>query len=123
MNPTKMKTACGIDGRSCAKYVGRDVICETGWRGVRRQIGMSPREFEITQRLFDDMNESEIAGELGISHHTVHTHLERLYRKASVSSRVQLVVQVMSQYVSLCITPRCDEPSHTCSFSIPVDTL
>lgn len=82
-------------------FVGRRVIGDVGWRRIRKHLRMSEREFEIAQALFDDMNESEIADTLGISPHTVHTHLERLYRKTGVSSRVQLVVFVLHEYMDL----------------------
>jgi DNA-binding CsgD family transcriptional regulator len=52
------------------------------------------------QAVFDDQKETAIAANLGISTHTVHTHLERLYRKLRVSSRVSLVVRVVAEYLS-----------------------
>ena len=39
-----------------------------------------------------------IALELGISQHTVHTYLSRLYRKLGVTSRVQLVLSVLDEF-------------------------
>ena len=83
-------------------FVGHEAICDRGWHEVRRSLRLSRREFEIVQRIFDDMNELAIAAELGISQHTVHTYLERLYRKTHVNSRVQLVVYVMSEHMTLC---------------------
>jgi len=53
------------------------------------------------QAVFDDQNESRIARSLGISAHTVHTHIERVYRKLGVSSRVTLVVRVFVEHLSL----------------------
>jgi DNA-binding CsgD family transcriptional regulator len=41
-----------------------------------------------------------IADHLGISPHTVHTHIERLYRKVGVASRVSLVRRVFVEYLS-----------------------
>ena len=41
--------------------------------------------------------ELAIASDLGISQHTVHTYLERVYRKLAVGSRVALVVRVMAE--------------------------
>ena len=63
-------------------------------------LALSGRESEILQAVFDDQKESCIAANLGISAHTVHTHLERIYRKLHVSSRVELVVRVFAAYLS-----------------------
>jgi DNA-binding NarL/FixJ family response regulator len=61
---------------------------------LRELLGLSPREAEITQALIDDSKEIAIAHDLGISHHTVHAHVRRIYRKLGVSSRTQLLVRV-----------------------------
>jgi Bacterial regulatory proteins, luxR family len=38
---------------------------------------------------------------LGISSHTVHTHLERLYHKLAVGSRAALISRIFVEYLSL----------------------
>lgn len=80
---------------------GRSVLSDDMWRRIADVLRLSRRESEILQAVFDDQKESTIAVNLGISAHTVHTHLERLYRKLSVSSRVALVVRV----VGVCLPP------------------
>lgn len=70
------------------------------WREIAATLRLSRREAEILQALFDDAKESSIAADLGISAHTVHSHIERLYRKLQVSSRVTLVVRVFNEYVT-----------------------
>jgi DNA-binding CsgD family transcriptional regulator len=62
---------------------------------------LSERERQIAEAVFDDQKESVIAVHLGISSHTVHTHLERLYRKLGVTSRVTLVSRVFVEYLWL----------------------
>ena len=64
-----------------------------------RVMKLSEREFQIVQGVFDDKKEVEIAQQLQISAHTVHTYLGRLYRKLGVSSRAQLIVRVFAEYV------------------------
>jgi LuxR family maltose regulon positive regulatory protein len=63
-------------------------------------LALSTRESEILQAVFEDQKEYCIAENLGISTHTIHTHLERIYRKLHVSSRVELVVHVFAAYLS-----------------------
>jgi DNA-binding CsgD family transcriptional regulator len=68
------------------------------WRSVTRLLRLSGRELEIVQLLFEDLKESVIAGRLGISSHTVHTHLERLYRKLGVTGRCSVLLRVFDAY-------------------------
>jgi DNA-binding NarL/FixJ family response regulator len=79
---------------------GRTVFSEEGWHRVTSVLALSARESEILQAVFEDQKECCIAANLGISSHTVHTHLERIYRKLHVSSRVALVVRVFAAYLS-----------------------
>jgi hypothetical protein len=39
---------------------------------------------------------------MGISRHTVHSHCVRLYEKANVSNRLQLVAQILGAFVYSC---------------------
>jgi DNA-binding CsgD family transcriptional regulator len=45
-------------------------------------------------------DEQGLASSLGISRHTVHTHIERLYRKLRVNSRSQLIAAVFVAYAT-----------------------
>jgi hypothetical protein len=56
---------------------------------------------QIVQRVFEDQKEESIAYDLGISRHTVNTYFGRLYRKLRVSSRTQLIVHVIAEYLAL----------------------
>jgi DNA-binding CsgD family transcriptional regulator len=67
---------------------------------IGNSLRISDRELQIIQRIFDDRKEFAIADDLTISVHTVHTHLERVYRKLGVSSRVGLVLSILSEYLS-----------------------
>jgi AraC-like DNA-binding protein len=53
----------------------------------------------------NDLSEDQIARELGISAHTVHTHFERVYRKLGVRSRCQLIVSLFRAYSRLPAAP------------------
>ena len=72
------------------------------WVALVRYLRLSRREAEIIESILrraDD--EPAIATRLQISSHTVHTHLERLYRKLDVSSRSQLVARIFVTYTAL----------------------
>ena len=77
-------------------------LSDHAWHAIVRSLGLSTREAEIARLLLaDDSREDTIAATLAISPHTVHTHLERLYRKLGVSSRTQVVARMFHQYVTL----------------------
>ncbi len=79
----------------------RSILSYDAWKTIAKSLRISDRELEIIQGIFDDQKEFAIADELKISVHTVHTHLERLYRKLGVSSRIALVLYILSEYLSL----------------------
>jgi DNA-binding NarL/FixJ family response regulator len=66
------------------------------WRKIGRWLRLSCRELEIVCGAFDDLTEATIAANLGISSHTVHTHIKRLHCKLGVSDRVQLILRVVN---------------------------
>ena len=85
---------------------GRSILPYAAWSMIANSLRISNRELQIIQGIFDDQKEFAIALDLTISVHTVHSHLERLYRKLGVGSRVELVLCILSEYLSsLPVTP------------------
>jgi DNA-binding NarL/FixJ family response regulator len=56
---------------------------------------LSPREKEVMVCLCDGLRYKEIASALHIGIETVHTHLQRCYRKFHVTSRTEAVVKFL----------------------------
>ena len=52
---------------------------------------LSKREREILQKVADGSTTRQVATELGISPHTVKTHLERIFEKLGANDRAQAV--------------------------------
>ena len=75
---------------------------------ISHVLGLSRRESEIARHVLDDATEVTIASELSLSSHTVHSYIERLYRKLGVSSRCQLVVRLFAAHLSACRDSTCD---------------
>ena len=71
------------------------------WPRLGIALRLSPREMQIVQGVFEDRKEESIAYELGISPHTVNTYFQRLYTKLRVSSRPQLILRVMAEYLTM----------------------
>jgi DNA-binding CsgD family transcriptional regulator len=99
----------GRDGEP-PSTTGRALLSDVQWGLVRTSLSLSRREFEIAECIFEEKTEAQIAAELSISRHTVHTHLERLYRKLGVRSRAGAVVQVLAVLVHHRVTLGNDHP-------------
>jgi DNA-binding NarL/FixJ family response regulator len=58
---------------------------------------LSPREIEILQKVAYGATTKEVADSLGISFHTVKTHLERIFEKLGANDRAQAVAIAIRQ--------------------------
>ena len=70
------------------------------WHSIAAFLDLSARQLQIARCVFDGLDEASISRELAISSHTVHTHLDRLYKKLHINSRCELVVRVFLAYLS-----------------------
>ena len=80
---------------------GQAVFVPGEWRSLASCLGLSPRECGIVRAVFDGNSEKDAAARLGLSPHTVHTYLWRIYRKLGVQSREALLVRVFAEFRSL----------------------
>jgi len=80
---------------------GHAVFIPSEWRSLSSCLGLSPRECGIVRGVFDGESEKRIAERLGLSPHTVHTYLWRIYRKLQVQSREELLVRVFVEFRGL----------------------
>lgn len=78
---------------------------DRAWSVIANALSLSPREAQIVRMVLDDAKESAVALDLDISPHTVHSHIERVYHKLDVDSRVSLLNRVMTEYMQQCIAP------------------
>ena len=74
-----------------------------GWS--RRVQEANLTQVEVVQGIFDGEKVASIALKLGISYHTVNTHVERLYQKLGVGNRCQLLTRIFAAYLSLRSNP------------------
>lgn len=87
--------------REAAGRPGSAVVPEDVWLSLGALLRLSPRELQVVRGVFEDHKEETIACDLGISPHTVNTYFQRLYTKLGVSSRPQLILRVMAEYLAL----------------------
>ena len=78
--------------------LGQNVFSPNEWRQLGTVLGLSPRESGIVRAVFDGASERRIAEQLGLSPHTVHTYLWRVYRKLQINSREELLVRVFAEF-------------------------
>jgi len=95
VDPEDVRSGGGNETHSILERHERDFVMATGqavfvpgeWRSLASCLGLSPRECGIVRAVFDGHSEKDTAARLGLSPHTVHTYLWRIYRKLSVQSR------------------------------------
>jgi DNA-binding CsgD family transcriptional regulator len=87
--------------RVSSQFNGSASFSDFAWEEVRRTLKLSGRETQIVQGMFNDKIQYSIASDLGISPHTVHSHIVRLYNKLGVSNRAQLLIRIMTVFVDL----------------------
>ncbi|HEV8683371.1 MAG TPA: response regulator transcription factor [Actinomycetota bacterium] len=68
---------------------------EAGDAARSRVERLTPRETEILQRMADGLSQDEIAAILGISRHTLRTHVQNVLTKLKVRSRLEAMAQAV----------------------------
>jgi len=90
---------------SSSPLVALTFLSPEEWMALIRVLRLSPREATIADLAVGDNSDDMIAQQLGISRHTVHTHLDRIYTKLGVHSRCQLAVRIFRTYVTATADP------------------
>ena len=58
---------------------------------LRKRYSFTSSEANIALLLAEGLSYAEVAGRLGVSYHTVHTHVKAIHQKASVKSNGRLL--------------------------------
>lgn len=77
------------------------MLSKAAWCAIAESLGFTKRQIEILRGVFDGKKEAAIADDLGISPHTIHTHMERIYHKLGISGRLDLVQFIMAEFLRL----------------------
>ncbi len=64
--------------------------------GLRHRFSLTPAQSNIVARVAAGLSYTEIAEELHVSYHTVHTHMKAIHAKLGVHSTAQLLALVYS---------------------------
>jgi DNA-binding CsgD family transcriptional regulator len=93
----RVTSECVLRGRIGAERVIGEGNGERPGEGPQAWQVLTPRERQVVAQVESGSTDREIARSLQISPRTVHKHLEQIYRKLGLRSRVSLIV-LMHQY-------------------------
>lgn len=80
-------------GAPMSPKIARKVIHEFQDESVSEQYLLSLREKDIVKCIEEGLTYKEISHRLGISSHTVHTHIKRIYEKLHAKNRVEALAK------------------------------
>jgi DNA-binding CsgD family transcriptional regulator len=87
--------------KSRRKLRGASLLTDNAWLEIGRTLEITKRELQIVQSVFDNLSEVDIAKRFKLSPHTVHMHMNRLFKKLNVTSRTELVLRIVEQMIML----------------------
>jgi DNA-binding NarL/FixJ family response regulator len=77
----------------------KDLLNDAGHISQKGRIShITGREQEVIECVCQGLRNSEIAGRLALSPHTVKAHLNRIFRKLNITSRSKLMTRTVTQY-------------------------
>lgn len=83
-----------LAGKRLGELVSDAPAPPTARGSTKTKSFLSPRMRQLVVLLMDGRSEKQAANALGISPHTVHIHVTRLYRRLGVHSRAELLAMV-----------------------------
>lgn len=75
------------------------VLTAKEWGLIASALALTNRELEISQHLCDGARDVDIGATLGVSAHTVHSHLQRMYAKTSTRNRAEFIVRLFTTHL------------------------
>ena len=81
--------------------LSRQFYCLTAWQTSARSLGkpfdsLSPRELVVLRSLNSDVCEKQLAHQLGLRPHTLHSQIKSIYYKLGVQGRLSLIHRLNS---------------------------
>lgn len=80
------------------------MLSTQAWLEISHSLHLTKREIQIIQGVFDNAPEGVVAQSLTISEHTVHTHLNRIFKKLHVTTRTEMVLRIVEELFSLTLS-------------------
>lgn len=91
------------------------------WRTQPHQLGsefgkLSDAQWRALLSMSSDWSEKQLADQLGISHHTLHSHVKVIYLKLSVQSRLEAVRRLQRAVRNYCVKA---QQASSCDIRMP----
>ncbi|HEV8703125.1 MAG TPA: LuxR C-terminal-related transcriptional regulator [Candidatus Polarisedimenticolia bacterium] len=78
---------------------GTEILSNTDWQRVGRDLRLSPRELELVQQIFAGKKLRTIAEDMRLSLGTIKTYSQRIHHKLRVTDQRELTLAVFSVYL------------------------
>lgn len=104
LNPSSRSPRLKKQRNSHRQLRGASLLSAHAWHEIASALDITSRELQIVQAVFDNLPEAGIARRFKLSVHTVHTHLNHLFKKLTVSTRTELVLRIMEQMITLTLS-------------------
>ena len=80
------------------QLLARLLSCTVAWHFRRDGLGepfnrLTDREWTVLRGLDEEAGEKQLADEMGLSPHTLHSHIKSIYRKVGVQGRLPLLLR------------------------------
>jgi DNA-binding CsgD family transcriptional regulator len=76
-------------------------LSDSDWKNVARVMRLTARERQLARLLFEDHTRGRIARELDCKLETVRAHIDRIYEKLAVKSRLQFGLRIVRVHLLL----------------------
>jgi DNA-binding CsgD family transcriptional regulator len=87
---SRLGDSCVYDERPGARVTVLELEGDTREISERALAALTPREREMALRVIDGLSDRQVAERLFLSPYNVRQHVQRIYRKLNVDSRVAL---------------------------------
>jgi DNA-binding NarL/FixJ family response regulator len=81
-----------------------DPLNEDAWAEIARAMKLSPRKLQVCRGIYQDLKQSTIASNLGISRDTVHCYCRQIFDQLAVRSRGRLMLHIMEEFFALILS-------------------
>jgi DNA-binding CsgD family transcriptional regulator len=78
-----------------------DFLSHSDWKDIARVMRLTPRELQVARLLFEDNGRGSIARQLGCNLETARAHIDRIFEKLAVKSRLQFALRVVRVHLLL----------------------
>ena len=81
-----------------------DPMNEHAWTELARARKLSPRKLQVCRGIFEDLTQSAIASNLGISRDTVHSYCRQIFEQLAARSRGRLMMRIIEEFFALILS-------------------